>query len=86
MFDFCNNTNAPVKSHLLSEGLQYYPSDHRKFKFSLAITACRRAPGVGYYIPHLNTPKDRVLNVDHVDYLAEGMERFLTEYERVEIQ
>ena len=31
-----------VKTRLVAQGLVYYPSDHRKFKFHVAFAACRR--------------------------------------------
>ena len=68
-----------ISPHLLSRGLIYYPSDHRKFKNHVAVAACHRG-AAGYYIPHLRTRRDRTLQLGNVAYLAEGMERFLSRY------
>ena len=69
-----------VKTRLVAQGLVYYPSDHRKFKFHVAFAACRRLPGVGYYISRLRTKRDTVLATENIEVLAEGMERFLPQY------
>ena len=68
------------QAHVLDKGMMYYPSDHRKFKFHVAVCACRRLAGLGYYIPHLRSRRDTVLEVANIDYLAEGMARFLPLY------
>ena len=68
------------RAHVLDKGMMYYPSDHRKFKFHVAVCACRRLAGLGYYIPHLRSRRDTVLEVANIDYLAEGMARFLPLY------
>lgn len=69
-----------MQVHLLTKGLNYYPSDHRKFKFHVAAAACRRLSGLGYYIPHLRTKRDITLHVENVDCIAEGITRFLPLY------
>ena len=68
------------KPHVLDKGLMYYPSDHRKFKFHVAVCACRRMPVIGYYIPHLRSKRDKVLDTENIDYLADGIVRFLPLY------
>lgn len=69
-----------LRTKLISQGLVYYPSDHKKFKFHVAFAACRRLCGVGYYISRLRTRRDTVLSVENIDALAAGMERFLPRY------
>ena len=69
-----------VKTRLITRGLVYYPSDHRKFRFHVAFAACRRLPGVGYYISRLRTRRDTVLAAENIEVLAEGVERFLPRY------
>ena len=69
-----------VKTRLIAQGLVYYPSDHRKFKFHVAFAACRRLPGVGYYISRLRTRRDTVLSAENIEALAEAVERFLPRY------
>ena len=66
--------------HVLDKGLIYYPSDHRRFKFHVAICACRRMPGIGYYISRLRTGRDTILDEKNIDYLARGMAQFLPLY------
>jgi len=69
-----------VRRRLLVKGLQYYPSDQRRFKFSVAVCACRYLAGLGYYIPHLRTKKDTVLREKNIACIAQGMARFLPLY------
>ncbi len=64
----------------LTKGLQYYPSDGRKFKFHVDLCACRYLAGLGYYIPHLRTKKDTVLEEGNAAYIARSLARFLPEY------
>lgn len=71
---------GPVHRRLLVKGLQYYPSDHRRFKFNVAVCACRYLAGLGYYIPHLRTGRDTVLRENNIAYIAQGMARFLPLY------
>ena len=69
-----------VTPRLLTQGLLYYPSDHRKFKFHVAFAACRRLSGLGYYISRLRTGRDTVLSLENIQCLSEGMARFLPLY------
>ena len=69
-----------MRPHVLAKGLQYYPSDNKKFKFHVAVCACRYLAGVGYYIPHLRTKKDTVLRVENAAYIARSLKRFLGRY------
>ena len=69
-----------VRRRLLVKGLQYYPSDQRRFKFSVAVCACRYLAGLGYYIPHLRTKRDTVLKEENIAYLSQGIARFLPLY------
>lgn len=69
-----------MKPHVLAKGLQYYPSDGKKFKFHVSICACRYLAGLGYYIPHLRTKKDTVLSEDNVAYTARSLSRFAAVY------
>ena len=65
---------------LLTRGLQYYPSDNRRFKFHVTVCACRYLAGLGYYIPHLRTKKDTVLREENAAYIARSIARFLPAY------
>lgn len=69
-----------VHPRVLRKGLQYYPSDHRRFKYHVAVCACRYLAGLGYYIPHLGTKRDTVLEEKNIEYIARGMARFLPAY------
>lgn len=69
-----------MQCHVLSRGLQYYPSDHKKFKFSVAVCACHHLAGIGYCIPRLRTRRDTVLREENIQLLTEGMARFLELY------
>ena len=69
-----------MRPHVLAKGLQYYPSDNRKFKFHVTVCACRYLAGLGYYIPHLRTKKDTVLQEKNAAYIARSIARFLPAY------
>ena len=69
-----------MRPHVMTKGLQYYPSDNRKFKFHVTVCACRYLAGLGYYIPHLRTKKDTVLREKNIACIARGMARFLPLY------
>lgn len=69
-----------VHPHLLVKGLQYYPSDHRRFRYNTAVCTCRYLAGLGYYIPRLRTKKDTVLREENIAYISQGMARFLPLY------
>ena len=69
-----------VHPKVLTQGLIYYPSDHKKFKFHVAVCACRHLAGLGYYIPRLRTKRDTVLSLDNINCIAEGMTRFIPQY------
>ena len=71
---------GPVRRRLLVKGLQYYPSDHRRFKYSVAVCACRYLAGLGYYIPHLRTKRDTVLREENIACIAQAIARFLPLY------
>lgn len=69
-----------VHPKVLTQGLIYYPSDHKKFKFHVAVCACRHLAGLGYYIPRLRTKRDTVLSLDNINCIAEGMTCFIPQY------
>lgn len=65
--------SGEVRCHVLDKGLVYYPSDHRKFKFHVAICACHRLAGVGYYIPRLRSKRDTVLDENNILLLRDAL-------------
>lgn len=69
-----------MRPRVLVKGLQYYPSDGRKFKFHVDLCACRYLAGLGYYIPHLRTKWDTVLETGNIAYIARSVARFLPRY------
>lgn len=69
-----------MRPHILTKGLQYYPSDNKKFKFHISVCACRYLAGLGYYIPHLRTKKDTELHENNISYIAKSLARFLPAY------
>lgn len=69
-----------VRPVLRSKGLHYYPGGNRRFKFHVAVCACRYLAGLGYYIPHLRTKKDTVLRPENITCAARGLARFLPLY------
>ena len=62
------------------EGLIYYPSDHRKFPFHVAVAAFHRKKGVGYYLTRIHTPKDTVLDEQNILLLRDGTLRLIEAY------
>ena len=46
----------------------------------MTVCACRYLAGLGYYIPHLRTKKDTVLEERNIACIARGIERFLELY------
>ena len=69
-----------VHPKVLTQGLIYYPSDHKKFKFHVAVCACHHLAGLGYYIPRLRTKRDTQLSLDNITCLTEGIVRFIPLY------
>ena len=65
---------------LRAKGLHYYPSDNRRFKFHVAVCACRFLAGLGYYIPRLHTKRDTVLSEENAAYVARSVARFVPLY------
>ncbi|MBU5627198.1 M28 family peptidase [Oscillibacter sp. MSJ-2] len=62
------------------EGLVYYPSDHRKFAFHVAVGAFHRKKGVGYYLSRIHTPKDTELDETNIMLLRDGTVRLIEAY------
>ena len=69
-----------VHPKVLTQGLIYYPSDHKKFKFHVAVCACRHLAGLGYYIPRLRTKRDTRLSLENISCLTEGITLFIPIY------
>ena len=65
---------------LRAKGLHYCPSDNRRFKFHVAVCACRFLAGLGYYIPRLHTKRDTVLSEENAAYVARSVARFVPLY------
>ena len=76
---FADVEQSDTKLRLINQGLVYYPSDCRKFKFHLSVAACKKGV-LGHHIPYLNSKMDTVLDCDNIRMLADGMERFLPVY------
>ena len=77
---FSTQTTEKFTSHILEQGLQYYPSDHRKFKYHLAVTVCRYAAGVGYYIPNFTKRNTEDLSTDLIEQITDKVKQFFEEY------
>lgn len=54
-----------------------YPSDQRSFRHGIAVCACNRAKGVGYYCDKIHTKRDTVCEQANLDFLAEGLCAFV---------
>ena len=53
-------------------------SDHKSFKTSSVIYACRVAKGIGFYCSKIHTKKDTVCEQVNLHFLAEGLSAFVT--------
>lgn len=76
---FVTEEEKAAVPRVVSKGLVYYPTDGRKFKFHLAVAACKKS-AVGSYVPNVNSKKDTVLNCETVGAVVDGLERFLPLY------
>ena len=54
-----------------------YPSDQSQFRHGIAVCACNRMPVIGYYCDKIHTKKDTVCEQVNLDFLAEGLSRFV---------
>ena len=63
--------------HVLEGGLTTYTADHDSFQCGVAVMACKRTAGVGWYVPHLNTTKDTVCDQGNLDFLTERFAAFV---------
>ncbi len=77
---FIGVEDGELKPRVVSQGLVYYPSDCRKFKFHVAVAACVRERGLGAHIPYLNSKKDTILSCDNIRFLADGFARWIPLY------
>ena len=62
--------------HILDGGLTSYTSDHDCFQCGVAVLACRKSAGVGWCVPHLNTPKDTRCDPENIAFLAQRFAAF----------
>ena len=54
-----------------------YPSDQAKFKYGIAVCACKRMKVIGYYCDKIHTKKDTICEQVNLDFLAEGLTAFV---------
>ena len=54
-----------------------YPSDQAQFKLGIAVCACLKGKGLGYYVDKIHTPKDTVCEQANLDFLANGLNAFV---------
>ena len=52
-------------------------SDHRAFRRGVGCVACKRAPVVGYYTPHIHTRRDTEASERNIEYLARSLRGFV---------
>lgn len=62
---------------LRTQGNVVFPSDHRSFKYHVAVAAAKPIKLVGYYIDRIHTAKDTVLDEENVSVLRDATIRFL---------
>ena len=58
-----------------------YPSDQSQFKHGIAVCACNKMKVVGYYVDKIHTKKDTVCEQANMDFLGEGLSRFVEKLE-----
>jgi len=55
-----------------------YPSDQSQFRHGIAVCACNRMKVIGYYCDKIHTKKDTVCEQINLDFLADGLSRFVS--------
>lgn len=65
----------PRQVFVLEKGLNAYTADYDCFQCGVAIMACKRTSGVGWYIPNLNTARDTQCDEGNIAFLVD---RFVT--------
>ena len=54
-----------------------YPSDQANYKLGVAVCACKKKKGIGYYCDRIHTKNDTVCEQANLDFLAEGLSAFV---------
>ena len=54
-----------------------YPSDQASFKHGIAVCACKKMRGIGYYCDKIHTKKDLVCEQANLDFIAKGLSDFV---------
>ena len=54
-----------------------YPSDQASFKHGIAVCACNKMKGIGYYCDKIHTKKDTVCEQANLDFLTQGLSDFV---------
>lgn len=52
-------------------------SDYKNFPCGIGCMACRKSKGGVFYTPYIHTPRDTVAKNENIDFIADGMSRFL---------
>lgn len=63
--------------YILEKGATTYTSDHDSFECGVAILACKKTSGVGWYVPHLNTKKDTQCSQANLTFLAQRLSAWI---------
>ena len=80
---------APMQRHMAGQTgrqVHFYDaagsmvnSDQANFKCGVAVCACKRKKGVGFYTPAIHTAKDTQADQGNLDAIAAGMSAFVRE-------
>lgn len=62
--------------HMLDSEKCVYPSDQANFKYGVAVCACNEGK-IGLYCNKIHTDKDRICEQVNLDFLREGLIRFV---------
>ena len=58
-----------------------YPSDQANFNHGIAVCSCNHMKVLGYYVDKIHTKKDTVCNQENMDFLGQGLSRFVEKLE-----
>lgn len=65
---------------------EFYPmqgsesnSDYKNFPMGIGCMACKKTKGGMLYTPAIHTPRDNVANSENIEYITDGIIRFLDE-------
>ncbi len=52
-------------------------SDYKSFPCGVGVMACKKARLVGYYTPHIHTPRDTEASAENIAFITDGLAAFV---------